>query len=97
MRDRENDADLVQTPFHKYAHALLHFDVDNNTERSKHEVEVEAVAYVVGRYCRLDTSGSTFHLAVWESDNPEVVRDRLSRISRTTEELIDVLEELPAR
>jgi hypothetical protein len=27
------------------------FDVDDDTERSKREVEAEAVAYVVGRYC----------------------------------------------
>ncbi len=55
-------------------------------------VEAEAVAYVVGRYCELDTSGSAFYLAAWESDNPEVVRERLGRISSTAEELIDVLE-----
>jgi hypothetical protein len=51
---------------------------------------------IVGRYCGLDTSGSAFYLAAWESDDPEVVRERLGRISRTVEELIDVLEEPPA-
>ncbi len=29
MRDRENDADLARTLIHEYAHALLHFDVDD--------------------------------------------------------------------
>ena len=81
---------------YEYAHALLHFDVDDDTERSKREVEAEAVAYVVGRYCGLDTSGSAFYLAAWESDDPEVVRNRLDRISRTAEELIDVLEDEPS-
>ncbi|SFQ13344.1 hypothetical protein SAMN05216277_12214 [Halolamina pelagica] len=75
---------------HEYAHTLLHGDVD--AERSKREVEAEAVANVLGRYCGLDTSGSTFYLAAWESDDPEVVRDRFGRISRTAEELIDALE-----
>ena len=93
VRDRENEADLARALIHEYAHALLHFDVDDDTERSKREVEAEAVAYVVGRYCGLDTSGSAFYLAAWESDDPEVVRERLGRISRTAEELIDVLEE----
>lgn len=37
-RDRENDADLARTLIHEYAHALLHFDVDDDTERSKREV-----------------------------------------------------------
>jgi hypothetical protein len=40
----------------------------------------------------LDTSGSAFYLAAWESDDSEVVRERLGRISQTAEELIDVLE-----
>ncbi|NHX36783.1 MULTISPECIES: ImmA/IrrE family metallo-endopeptidase [Halolamina] len=93
VRDRANKADLARTLIHEYAHALLHGDVDDDTERSKREVEAEAVAYVVGRYCGLDTSGSAFYLAAWESDDPEVVRDRLGRISRTAEELIDVLED----
>ena len=90
VRDRTNDADLARTLVH--AHALLHFDIDYDTERSKREVEAEAVAYVVGRYCGLDTSGSAFYLAAWESDDPEVVRERLGRISRTAEEIIEVLE-----
>jgi len=39
VRDRENEADLARTLIHEYAHALLHFDVDDDTERSKREVE----------------------------------------------------------
>ena len=54
VRDRENDADLARTLIHEYAHALLHFDVEDDTERSKREIEAEAVAYVVG-----GTVGST--------------------------------------
>ena len=47
--------------------------------------------YVVGRYCGLDTSGSAFYLAAWESDDPEIVHERLGRISTTAEEIIDVI------
>jgi len=54
---------------------LLHFGVDNDTELSKQEVEAEAIAYVFGRYCGLDSSGSAFYLAAWESEDPEVVRE----------------------
>ena len=92
VRDRENNADLARTLIHEYAHALLHFDIDDDTEQSKREVEAEAVAYVVGRYYGLDTSGSAFYLAAWESDDPEVVRERLGRISTTAEEVIDALD-----
>ncbi|WP_415383348.1 DUF955 domain-containing protein [Halosimplex sp. TS25] len=92
VRDRENEADLARTLIHEYAHALLHFDVDDDTERAKCEVEAEAVAYVVGRYFGLDMSGSVFYLAAWESDNPDVVRERLGRVSTTAEKIIEVLD-----
>ena len=64
----------------------------NDSERSKRKVEAEAVAYVVGRSCGLDTSGSAFYLAAWESDDPGIVRERLGRISWTAEQLIKVLK-----
>lgn len=54
---------LRETLIHVYAHDPLHFAVDDGTERSKREVEAEAVAYAVGRYCGLDTTGSAFYLA----------------------------------
>ena len=60
VRDRENQADVARTLIHEYAHALLHFNVDDEPERSKREVEAEAVAYIVGRYYGLDTSRSAF-------------------------------------
>jgi hypothetical protein len=66
---------------------------EDDTGQPKREVKAEAVAYVVGRYYSLDTSGSAFYLAAWESDDPEIVRDRLDRISSTAEELIDVVED----
>jgi hypothetical protein len=66
--------------------------VDDEAERSKREVEAEAVAYIVGRYCGLDTSGSAFYLAAWQDDNPEVIQDRLGRISSTAQEIIEALE-----
>jgi hypothetical protein len=92
VKDRANEADLVRTLIHEYAHAMLHFDVDDETERAKREVEAEAVAYIVGRYFGLDTSGSAFYLAAWESDDLAGMRNRLDRISNTAEEFIDILE-----
>ncbi|WP_114579036.1 ArdC-like ssDNA-binding domain-containing protein [Saliphagus sp. LR7] len=93
VKDRENRADLASTLIHEYAHALLHFDVDDNTERVKREIEAEAVAYVVGRYFGVDTSGSAFYLAAWSGDDLEVISDRLGRISNTAQELIETLKQ----
>ena len=90
---RENQADLAVTLIHEYAHALLHFDIDDDTERAKREVEAEAVAYIVGRFLGLDTSGSAFYLAAWENDDAEVIQDRLGRISSTAQEIIGTVAE----
>ena len=93
VKARENSADLAATLIHEYAHALLHFDVDDNVERPKREVEAEAVAYIVGRYFGLDTSGSAFYLAAWQDEDPESIMDRFGRISRTATELIEAVDE----
>jgi hypothetical protein len=90
---RPNKADLAVTVIHEYAHALLHFDVDDEAERSKREVEAEAVAYIVGRFFGLDTSGSAFYLAAWQDDDPEMIQDRLGRISSTAQEIIRTVAE----
>jgi hypothetical protein len=85
---RSNQADLAVTLIHEYAHALLHFDIDDKPERAKREVEAEAVASIVGRCFGLDTSGSAFYLAAWQGDGSEAIQERLGRISSTAQEII---------
>jgi hypothetical protein len=89
--NRPNQADLATTLIHEYAHARLHFDVDDRDERAKREVEAEAVAYVVGRYFGLDTSNSAFYLTAWQGDDSGVIQDRLDRISAVAKEFIDLI------
>jgi len=50
--DRDNDADLATTLVHEYAHAILHFGVEDEPERAKRELEAEAIAYLVGRHSK---------------------------------------------
>ncbi|WP_050049493.1 ArdC-like ssDNA-binding domain-containing protein [Halanaeroarchaeum sulfurireducens] len=85
---RANHADLAVTLTHEYAHALLHADVTDEAERAKREVEAEGVAYIVGRHFDLDTSGSAFYVAAWQGDEPDVIQERLGRISSTAQEII---------
>ncbi|ELZ20835.1 LtrC-like protein [Halosimplex carlsbadense 2-9-1] len=92
IRDRPERAAVVGTLIHEYAHAYLHFRDLDETERAKREIEAEAVAYIVGRYCGLDMNGSAFYLAAWGSDEADTVRNRLDRISRAAAEMIEVLE-----
>ena len=92
VKARSNRADLAVTLIHEYAHALLHVEREEGSERSKREVEAEAVGYVVGRYFGLDTSGSAFYLAAWRGEDTEVVLDRLGRIRRTASEIIETVD-----
>jgi hypothetical protein len=92
-KERTNSADLARTLVHEYAHARLHFDVDDHDERAKREVEAEAVAYVVGRHFGLDTSNSAFYLAAWQEDESELIQERLSRISTVSAELIAAINQ----
>jgi hypothetical protein len=97
VQDRSNEADLARTLIHEYAHARLHFDVDDSDERAKREVEAEAVAYVVGRHFGLDTSNSAFYLAAWQGDESDVIQERLKRISTVSTELIEIIDRLMGR
>jgi len=92
IRDRENEADLAVTLVHELAHALLHGAISDPLARSSQELEAEAVAYIVGRHCGLDTSGSSFYLAAWADDDPDAIRGRLGRISQAAQRLLDVVE-----
>jgi hypothetical protein len=92
-KNRDNEADLATTLIHEHAHALLHFQVADDSERAKREVEAEAVAYVVGRYFALETSNAAFYLAVWADDEPETITDRLQRISSTAMRIIDAVND----
>lgn len=90
---RESQADLAVTLVHEYAHALLHDDINDSTERAKREAEAGAVGYIVGRYFGLDTSGSPFYLAAWQDDGSAVLQERLSRINSCAQEIIGVVVE----
>ncbi|UPV98967.1 ArdC-like ssDNA-binding domain-containing protein [Halorussus gelatinilyticus] len=92
VKARANSADLAVTLVHEYAHALLHIEREERSERSKREVEAEAVGYVVGRYFGLDTSGSALYLAAWRDEDAEVVLDRLGRIRETASEIIEKVD-----
>ncbi|MBV0926409.1 DUF955 domain-containing protein [Halomicroarcula limicola] len=90
--DRENRADLASTLIHEFAHAIMHFERETGEEKSRLEVEAEAVAYIVSRHFGLDPDNSAFYLAAWDEDAPATVRDRLDRISSTAAELIGAIE-----
>jgi hypothetical protein len=92
VRDRDNDADFCRTLIHEYVHARLHFQIDNDDERSKREVEAESVAYLVARYLGFDPENSKFYLARWADDDTDTIQNRLSRITDTAGEFIEAFD-----
>jgi len=92
VKGGRSDAEIAKTHFHEYAHAALHDPRTPDDERHKREVEAEAVAYVVGRHFGLDVSGSELYVAGWSEDSGSEIRDRLDRISRTAETIIEAVD-----
>ena len=92
VQNRSNLADLSSTTIHEFAHALLHSGGFSEEERAMREVEAEATAYVVCRHFGLDASNSAFYLAAWAGEETDAIRDRLNRISRTSQNLIETIE-----
>ncbi|WP_438266727.1 DUF955 domain-containing protein [Haloarchaeobius amylolyticus] len=92
VKDVENEAQVASVLAHEYAHALLHFDVDDHGERKKREVEAESVVYVVSQYFGLDASNSALYVAAWDGDPAEAIRERLQRIVKTAKEVIGAVE-----
>ena len=86
-------ADMASTLVHEYAHALLHMDRSiRPAERAKREVEAESVAYVVGRRFDLTVDNSALYIARWGDDDVDVLTERLCRISRTAQQIIEWVE-----
>ncbi len=92
VEDVENDAQVASVLAHEYAHALLHFDVDDANEQVKREVEAESTAYVVSQHFGLDASNSAFYVAAWDGDPAETIQNRLQRIVDTAQEIIEAVE-----
>lgn len=91
VKARSEQAALAGTLIHEYAHALLHSD--REPERSKREVEAEAVAYLVGRCFNLDMSRSAVYIAAWEGDDPDQLHTRLNRINSTAQDIINAIQQ----
>ena len=92
VRADDNAAQVASVLAHGYAHALLHFDVDDPDEREKREVEAESTAYVVSQYFGLDASRNALYVAAWDGDPVETIQERLARIVATAREIIEVAE-----
>lgn len=92
VQKQPNLADVASTTIHEYAHALLHVGVSDTEKRGMREVEAESTAYVVAQYFGLDASNSAFYIARWADQDADAIRERLTRISRTSKQLIETIE-----
>jgi hypothetical protein len=91
---RRDPGATAGTLLHEYAHAVCHDGALDETERAAREVEAETVAYLAGRRLGLDTGHSARYLAAWDGDAEETVRERLGRIQRTGERLVQAVSDV---
>lgn len=89
VKRRDDRLKMSMTALHEAAHAMLHEPGVDRPERKAREAEAEAAAYVVGRHFGLEVDRSAEYLAAWTGDDPEVLTNRLKRISDTGETLIE--------
>ncbi|WP_435361528.1 ArdC-like ssDNA-binding domain-containing protein [Haloarchaeobius sp. DFWS5] len=93
VKDGENEAQVASVLAHEYAHALLHFDVDDRGERAKREVEAESTAYVVFTVLRSRRVEQSLYVAAWDGEPPDAIRSQLQRIGMTAQAIIDAVEQ----
>jgi len=91
------DADTVEVLAHEYAHAMLHVEQYDDTEKDARELEAEAVGYIVARHFGLNPENSAFYLASWTNNeghaDPDEISNRLDRISKTASRIIEAVSE----
>jgi len=98
IKESMSEAQNIKTAIHEITHAQLHdyyntagqdAAPENKKSRNMREVEAESVAYVVCQRYGIDTSEYSFpYVAGWESHDKEILKNSLSVIRETADNLI---------
>lgn len=98
IKESMSEAQNIKTAIHEITHAQLHdyyntagqdAAPENKKSRNMREVEAESVAYVVCQHYGIDTSEYSFpYVAGWESHDKEILKNSLSVIRETADNLI---------
>ena len=98
IKESMSEAQNIKTAIHEITHAQLHdyyntagqdAAPENKKSRNMREVEAESVAYVVCQHYGVDTAEYSFpYVAGWESHDKEILKNSLSVIRETADNLI---------
>lgn len=98
IKESMSETQNIKTAIHEITHAQLHdyyntagqdAAPENKKSRNMREVEAESVAYVVCQRYGIDTSEYSFpYVAGWESHDKEILKNSLSVIQETADNLI---------
>lgn len=96
----DENADLgykVKTLIHEVAHMILHADVkDYHTNRARYETEAEGVAFIVAEALGIHSEQDAYsfgYIASWgKGDTKKLVKESLSRIQKTANQILDEIE-----
>ncbi len=90
LSDRANKASIIATYFHELAHCeLKHLEDKGN--RDNHELEAEAVSYIVCASLGIDNERSKYYIGHWYG-NAEKLGNSGSRIIKTAEKIVRAIE-----
>jgi hypothetical protein len=81
----------TKTLIHEIAHELLHHKQHEVTSQTIHELEAEAVAYVVGKHFGLDGLSSPNYVALYDV-TAEMIMQHIERIRNTASDVIRAIE-----
>lgn len=88
--DSLNPTQRFTTLVHELAHEMLHRDeAQSNLSKAQKETEAEAVGYIVGQACDVDTLGQTAdYVQLWAGD-VKLFKACLGRIQKCAREILD--------
>lgn len=90
INDRANKASMLATYFHELAHCELKH-IEDKGDRSNHELEAEAVSYIVCASLGIENQRSKYYIGHWQG-NAEKLGNSGSHIIKTAEKIIRTIE-----
>lgn len=87
----------VKTLIHEVAHMILHADIkDYHINRARYETEAEGVAFIVAEALGIHSEEDAYsfgYIASWgKGDTKKLVKESLSRIQQTANQILDEIE-----
>lgn len=89
LSNRDNSMAMVATYFHELAHCMLKHA--GTPDRETHELEAEAVSYIVCASVGIENDKAKYYIGNWHGDKAKLTNSG-SRIIKTAEKMVRTIE-----